>query len=256
MFPAVGQNLKLGRGSLLLAPHDGVNAEAGYIFMGNIPSLEGTWEIETREKFSSTQAASPKIASAVIRQNLTLTAQCDEHTKENLKRFFFATEATATQALSTTNSVAITDVITGRIYDLGKRNITNVVAKKGTTILASGVDYNVYTAAGSISFIDATLLSDGDDLVVEFDNPLLVINQLRFGRVAEQFAKLLYIADDANTSGVSAGDRMVFWKTQVTPDGAYQLISDDYTSFNLKFAVLSDSTHPSDPLGHHERAAA
>src|SRR5262245_9090900 len=104
MFPAVGQNLKLGRGSLLLAPHDGTTAEEGLILMGNIPSLELSWEVETREKYSSTQASSPLLDQAVIRQTLTVTAQCDEHTKENLKRFFFATEATANQALSTTGT--------------------------------------------------------------------------------------------------------------------------------------------------------
>lgn len=253
MFPAVGQNLKLGRGSLLLAPHNGTVAEDGFIFLGNIPSLEFSWELETREKFSSTQRTSPLLAQATVRQDLSLTAQCDEHTKENLKRFFFASEATANQTLSTTNSVAISDIVFDRTYDLGKRSITNVVVTRGSTVLVNGTDYTLYSAPGFIIFTDSATLVAGDDVTVAFDNPALSIDHMRLGQISEQLCKLLYIADDANSTGVSAGDRYVFWKAQITPDGSYQLISDDYTSFNLKFRVLTDSAHPSDPMGRFER---
>jgi hypothetical protein len=256
MFPANGQNLKLGRGSLLFAPHDGTDSEDGYIFVGNVPSLELSWEIETREKYSATQASSPLLAQATIRQDLSLVAQCDEHTKENLRRFFFATEGTADQALSTTGSKVITDVVVGRVYDLGARQVTNVVGTKGSTALVSGTDYTLDATPGTVIFLDSANVSDGDDINVAFDQPLVTIDRLALGRVSEQLAKVMYIADDSNTSGVASGDRFVFWKTQVVPDGAYQLISDDYTSFNLRFRVLNDPAHPTNPLGYFDRVRA
>jgi hypothetical protein len=255
MFPAVGQNLKLGRGSLLLAPHDGTSAEEGLILMGNIPSLELSWEVETREKYSSTQASSPLLDQAVIRQTLTVTAQCDEHTKENLKRFFFGTEAAADQALSTTGAKAITDLVVERAYDLGKRQVTNVVGTKGSTALVSGTDYTLYASQGMVVFHDTATISDGDDVNFAFDCAAVNIDHIRLGRVSQQFAKLVYIADDANQAGAASDDRWVFWKTQVTPDGAYQLVSDDYTSFNLAFKVLSDNSQTNDPLGRIERVS-
>jgi hypothetical protein len=256
MFPAVGQNLKLGRGSLLLAPYTGGVADAGYIFMGNIPSLEFSWELETREKKSATQSASPLIASATIRQDLSLVAQCDEHIKENMKKFFFGTEATADQTLSTTGSYPITDVLVGRVYDVGSRQITNVVAKKGSTVLVNGTDYTLYGTSGQIIFLDTATVSDGDDLTVEFDRPVVTVDRISLGRVSEQLAKIMFIADDANSSGIAAQDRFMIPKVQVTPDGAYQLISDDYTSFSLRFRALSDSTVPASPLGWFERVRA
>lgn len=253
MFPAVGQNLKLGRGSLLLAPHDGTTAEEGLILMGNIPSLELTWEVETREKYSSTQASSPLLDQAVIRQTLTVTAQCDEHTKENLKRFFFGTEAAADQTLSTTGTKTVTDLVTERAYDLGKRSVSNVAITKGSTPLVANTDYTLYASQGMVVFHDTALISDGDDVTANFDCAAVSIDHIRIGRVAQQFAKLVYIADDANQAGSASDDRYVFHKTQVTPDGAYQLVSDDYTSFNLAFKVLADNTQTNDPLGRIER---
>jgi hypothetical protein len=253
MFPANGQNLKLGRGSLLFAPHDGTVAEAGYIFVGNVPSLEFSWDIETREKYSATQRSSPLLASSTSRQDLTLVAQCDEHTKENLKRFFFATETTANQTLSTTGSTPVNDLVTGRSYDIGGISVTNVVVKKGSTVLVAGTDYDLYATQGMLMFKDSAAISDGDDVVIEYDRPLVNIDRLAIGRVSEQLCKILYIADDANTSGASAQDRYVLHKCSITPDGAYQLISDDYTSFNLRFKVLNDPANPNNPLGYFER---
>jgi hypothetical protein len=256
MFPANGQNLKLGRGSLLFAPHDGSDAEDSFIFIGNVPSLEMTWEIETREKYSATQGSSPLLAQATIRQDLSIVAQCDEHTKENLKRFFFATESTANQSLSTTGSLVVTDVITGRAYDLGSRSVTNVVVTKGSTVLVNGTDFTLYADNGLLMFTDSANVTDGDDINVAFDRPLVNIDRIALGRVSEQLARVMYIADDSNTSGIAARDRFVFWKTQIVPDGAYQLISDDYTSFNLRFRVLNDPAHPTNPLGYFDRVRA
>lgn len=253
MFPANGQNLKLGRGSLLFAPHDGTDAEDGYIKIGNVPSLEFSWDIETREKYSATQSSSPLLASSTSRQDLSLVAQCDEHHKENLKRFFFGSETSQNQTLSTTGSTPITDVVTGRAYDIGAVSVTNVVVTRGTTTLVAGTDYEVYALQGMIEFKDSANVSDGDDVTVAFDRPAVTIDRIAIGRVSEQLCKVLYIADDANTSGVAAGDRYVLHKCSITPDGAYQLISDDYTSFNLRFRVNADPAHPTNPLGYFER---
>lgn len=256
-IPAVGTNLKLGRGALLLAPYTGGVPDAGYLKMGNITSLEGSWEIETVQKRSSTQASSPVIAEAVTSQVLTLTASCDEHTKDNLKLFFFGTEAAANQTAQTTNNKAINDIVTGRVYEIGHRNITITTVMKGTTALVSGVDYKAYPVQGLIEFIDSANLSDLDDVTVNYTRPIVSIDHIRIGRVSEQLAKLRYIADDSNQSGVSAKDQHVYHKVQVTPEGAYQLISDDYGPFSLRFLVLDDSANnPNDPLGRIERIKA
>lgn len=257
MIPAVGENLKLGRGALLLAPWVAGVATVDYEKMGNITSLESSWEIEEIKKKSSTQASSPIIAQAVVSQELSLVASCDEHTKENLKRFFFATEAVADQTADSTNTVAITDLITGRVYDLGARNITITTVLKGSTALVSGTDYKVYPVQGVIEFLDSATISDGDDVNVNFSKPVVAVDHIRIGQVSEQIAGLRYYADDANQSGVAAKDVHVYHKVQITPDGAYQLISDDYGPFSLRFLVLSDAAnHPDDPLGRIERLRA
>ena len=69
--------------------------------------------------------------------------------------------------------------------------------------------------------------------------------------------KLSYFADDATTSGIAAKDILIVPKAAVIMDGEYQLISDDFGTFNLQFDVLDDSVnYPGRGLGWFERGAA
>lgn len=256
MIPAVGENLKLGRGALLLAPWTGGVPDTAYQKVGNITSLELSWEIEELKKKSSTQASSPVIAQAVLSQELSLVASCDEHTKENLQRFFFGTVAAANQAADSSEVKNFTDVVTGKVYDIGFRNITLISILKGSVALVANTDYVIYTTQGYIEFKDSATISDGDDVALTFSRPVVSVDHIRIGRVSEQIASLRFLADDSNQSGAGAQDVHVFHKVQVTPDGAYQLISDEYGPFSLRFLVLDDSANnPNDPLGRIERRA-
>lgn len=257
MFPAVGQNLKLGRGSLLVYPHNGIVAAAGGVPIGNAESLTFSWEIEEREKYSSTQSSSPLLAQAKIRTKLSLLCQCDEHTEQNLMKYFFATKAAANQAATSTGTASFTAVVLGAVYDLGHRNVSDVVLTVGTDTLVLGVDYELYAAAGLVRFLETSVELDGGETVnAAFDGAAVTLSHYRIGQNPEQFAKLVYVADDANTSGISAGDRFVFHKTQIMPEGDYQAIGDDYVPFNLRFSVLPDPAFFADPLGRFERVGA
>lgn len=257
MFPAVGQNLKLGRGSLLIYPHSGTVAAAGAVPVGNAESIAFSWEIEEREKYSATQSSSPLLAQAKIRTKLSLLVQCDEHTEENMMRFFMATKAAANQGPTTGGVANFTSIEKGKIYDLGHRNVSSVVLMVGTNPLVLGEDYQLYAAAGFVQFLETSLtLNGGENVSASFVGAQVNLDHFRIGQNPEQFAKLVYVADDANTSGIAAGDRFVFHKTQVMPEGDYQAVSDDYVPFNLRFSVLPDPAFFADPLGRFERVAA
>lgn len=254
MFPAVGQNLKLGRGSLLVYPHNGVTAGDGGVPIGNAESLSFSWEIEEREKYSSTQSSSPLLAQAKIRTKLSLLVQCDEHTESNLMKFFFATKAAANQAATSSGAATFNSIVKGAVYDLGHRNVSNVVLMVGTNPLVLGVDYDLYAAPGLVQFRqDSLTLTGGENVSASFTGAAVNLSHFRIGQNPEQFAKLVYVADDANTSGIAAGDRFVFHKTQVMPEGDYQAVSDDFVPFNLRFSVLPDPAFFADPLGRFER---
>lgn len=256
-FSANGENLKLGRGALFLAPWSGSTppaASALGTFVGNITSLEQTSENESREKYSSTEQSSPLLDSRVIRQKYAFAASFDEHTMLNLKLFMSGDQTSVAQSLSTTGTITLTDVTVGDTYYIGARNVTNVVVLEGSVAKVLNTDYLLDATLGLITVLGTGTVIDGDDLVVNFDQPAATIQKIRGGTTVSPTYKLTFQADDANAEGNSAQDRLTVWKVSVNADGAYPLISDDYASFGLRFDVLSDSAnHPTEPFFILER---
>lgn len=256
-FHANGENLKLGRGALFLAPWAGSTPPAGSLigeFLGNCTACALASENESREKYSSTEQSSPLLDSRVIRQKYTVTVALDEHTMHNLKLFMSGDVTSVAQALSTVGSIALTDVTTGHTYYLGARNVTNVVVLEGTTPKVLNTDYSLDAEQGLVTILAGGTVITGDDLTVTFDQPAATIQKIRGGTVVSPNYKLTYQADDANSGGDGARDRLTVWKASVNADGELGLISDDYGGFGLRLEILSDAAnHATEPFFIHER---
>jgi hypothetical protein len=256
-FSANGENLKLGRGALFLAPWSGSTAPSGDSigeFVGNITSLEVSSENETREKYSSSEQSSPLLDSRVIRQSYEGVAALDEHTLTNLKLFMSGQTATVSQSLNATATKSLASIVLGDTYYIGARNVTSVVVKKVAVVKTLGTDYLLDAEQGLVTFLATGSLVDGDTITVEFAQPALTVQKVQGGTRVSPTYKLTFQADDANAEGNAAGDRLTVWKVTVNADGAYPLISDDYASFGLRFKFLSDSAnHPTEPFFILER---
>jgi len=255
-LPANGQNAKLGKGSLLLALWDANGDTNGFDFMGNANSIEVAAEATNVELFSSTQAAAPLLDRARTRISYTMTVSLNEFTKQNMEYFLAGERNTKVQGSATATPITFTDIVTGRWYQLGARQVTNVVAVKvpGSGVLVLDTDYKLNTEFGIIQFLDSASLSDDDDVLVEFDNPALSIDQIRIAQAGTKYAHLLYLSDDANTQGNAAQDRLEIWKVDVSPEGGLQFISEEYGAFSLTMGAIDDSTnHPDDPFGTLDR---
>lgn len=256
MWPANGQNTKLGKGSLFLARIVSGVSEA-LDFMGNANSISINSEPTNVQLFSSTERSGALIAEANLRTLYTLTASLNEYAKNNLLLWFKASENSKAQDASTGKTILISNVVKGKFYELGARRVENAVLMIGTDTLVSGTDYTLNSEFGIFKILDgSTKVSDAgtDDIEVTFEQPALTITQLRLNREASQECRLLYLADDANTSGVGAKDRLEVWRVNVAPEGELNLISDDYGAFSLTMTVMDDSAnHPDDPYGTLDR---
>jgi hypothetical protein len=255
-FSANGENLKLGRGALFLAPWSSGTAPGAADFgkfVGNVTTLELTSTNETREKYSASEQSSPLIDRRVIRQAYELVAACDEHTMDNIKLFMSGDRTTVSQSSGTAATFALDNVIVGNTYYIGARNVTSVVVKEGATTLTAGTDYSVDAALGLVTILGGGV-ADLDDLEVTFNKPAATIQKVRGGTTVSPTYKLVYQSDDANTDGNAAQDRLTVWKVSVAADGGYSFVGDDYSSFSLRFSVLSDSAnHASEPFFVLER---
>lgn len=260
MLPANGQNVKLGKGSLLLNQLNADEERTGFDFVGNATAISLSCEVTKAELYSSTQQSAPLLASAVTRVKYTVTMTLSEYTLGNLRRFLLGEEAVKTQnvASAATANFTGTDVVPGRYLDVGVRRITNVSVTRDTTdTLAVNDDYVVYSDEGVIHLVPGGAVQEGDSIVVTYDAPALTIDQVRIAKVGSAVCHLLYYADDANTDGVGSQDKLELWRVNVAPEGELNLVSDEYGSFQLTAEVLSDAAnHPNDPFGTLDRVRA
>lgn len=256
-LPANGENLKLGKGSLLLDALTTAGLHTGFDFVGNVSALTLAAAVTKAQKFSSTQRSSPLIGSAITRIGYTLTATLDEFTLNNLKKFLLGESNTKTQTVATNATKTFTgvQVVPGRYLDLEKRRVTGVIVTRDTTEIAVlDTDYTLNSEFGLIHILEGGGITAGMDLSIEYDAPALTIDQVRIAKDAAPVCHLLFLADDANQDGAGARDRLEMWRVQIAPEGDLGLISDEYGSFQITMEVLSDATsHPNDPFGTLDR---
>lgn len=255
-FPADGTKVKLGKGALLLDQLTSAGAAQGFDFAGNVSALSLSAEVQNAELYSSTQQAAPLVARAPTRVSYTLTATLNEYNLSMLRKFLLADENTKTQTAAA-DQAFINDIVLGRYYQIGARQVTDVVVSVGSVVMTLNTDYTLNSEFGIVRPLEGGSITDSADLVIDYSRPALSIEQLRIAKVAAPICHLLYLSDDANQDGAASQDRLEIWRVNVAPTGELNLISDEYGSYQLTMAVLSDAeNHPNDPFGTLDRIAA
>ena len=256
-LPADGKQVKLGKGSLLLAPYTSEGLAGPLEFVGNVSALTLSAAITKAQLFSSTQSSAPLLAEAVTRTGYSITATLNEFRLANLKKFLLGQDNLKTQgaAAGQAKVFAANEVKAGGYLDLGVRRPTAVVVtREGTDVMVLGTDYTIIQEFGLIKLLTTGGIQDGDEVEVEYTQPALEIDQIRIAKEGSPQCRLLYLSDDANVDGNSSKDRLEIWRVSVAPEGDLNLISDEYASFQLSLAVVSDGEgHPDDPFGNLER---
>jgi hypothetical protein len=127
----------------------------------------------------------------------------------------------------------------------------------GSDVMVLNTDYSLNSEFGLVRPIPGGAINDDDDVTVDWEQPLVNISQLQIAKLASPIVHVLYLADDANADADGAKDRIEIWRANVAPEGELSLISDDFGSYQLTMAVLSDAeNHPSDPFGTYDRISA
>lgn len=252
MIPANAQNLKVGKGMVVLADWADVSTppDAGFdgVPIGNCESVVyDPGDIQTLEKYSSTQAAAPLLDKRVTRQNPSFVVQCDEHTYQNLARYFLGALSSSVQNAVGDTAKIFQDVLEGGVYDLGKFNTTIVsVVADGTQPLVIDVDYRHYGERGRIEFIKGGYVTTGMDVTVHFTATARTIEKIAGASNLNKFTRVTVFSDDVNQDGITAKGVVTGYKAQIAPEGQYPFVSDQYGQYSLRLALLQDTAHPTE----------
>lgn len=249
MLPANGDKLLLGRGAILFERSDA----PGLVFLGNCETLTLSTEDERQEKYSSTQAASIKIAEAVSQRTCSISVTGDEFDAYNLALVLMGEEATYSQTGDAITGEEVSDgVVLGRYYTLAERDISALSLTGdpggGDNALIEDTDYRIVDAQrGVIQILEAAEnIADGEALEADYTSGAITALRMIRGAVSSRIdGRLLFLGDP------SAGPayELEVWRCTIRPEGELPLISGEYAQWQFTAEVLDDSAnHPTEPL--------
>ncbi len=255
-FPANGDNLVLGRGSLLL-DRLASGVPTGLRFMGTAEAVARSMEDEKLEFRSSTQAGRPVIREVTQERTIEVLATLNEYQFENLALSFMGDLVDVAQSSATGSTVEFDSVQPGRYYDVGRRAISAVTVEDDTTptpvVFDVNDDYTVDAARGLIYIVPGGAITAGTNIVVEFNAAAGNIRRIRGGTRTSIEARLQFISD--NASGPNW--RYEAWRVSITPEGELGFVTDEFGNFQIRMKVLDDSAnHPDEPLDLLEQFTA
>lgn len=248
MLPANGDNLLLGRGSVLLDRFNN-GVATGLRFLGNAEAVSRSMEDDTLEFRSSTQALRPIIKEVTRERTIEYLLTLNEYQMENLALALMGDLVASSLTAATDAEIEFAAVKQGHYYDLGRRSVTAVAVEDDTTPTPVDFDvtddYTVDAARGLLYIVPGGAITDGTNLVVTFNAAAGALQQLRGGIRTSIEGRFQFWSD--NASGPNY--RVEAHKVSITPEGELGLITDEFGNFQLRLKVLDDSAnHPDAPL--------
>lgn len=229
------ENLLLNRGAGYFAEYTGATL-GGEENLGTLDQLAIQVAQETKEKYENLTSQSALYDSVVIRTNYTLNITGGEFSLGNIRRLLAGGDGTLTQTSGTVNDETVTtNAQLGLWYPLKKRKVSNVVVTVGTEVKAEGTDYTVDATSGRIFIVPTGTIAKGDAVVVDYAYATLNLETIEAGKQPQKYAMFRFISEPVR------GHRyeVIIPKVQVTADGEFGLITDDYGTWTLTARILT-----------------
>jgi hypothetical protein len=243
-------NLLVGAGVLFVDRFDASNARTGWRHMGNVSQLQLQTTPNIITKRSSMDPAKPIYDQLNKYLDINLKITADEITPENIALHLMGTTAPYTQpATAVTSEAVFPSTVPGSYFFTAKLGpISAVTVTFGSTPGVLGTDYAIVDAtAGLIEILAGTTQTGA--VTVSY-TPTAIVNAGGAIELSSSLAPLITCAFKYVGNPTRGRRRIIeIWKANVTPDGAQDLISDDYASVVLNGAILVDTVnHASSPL--------
>lgn len=239
-------NLTMGRGRIYIAKHQPcVSRPRGFRYVGYTDGFSISVETDSTDyngKEGGTDEVAQSVTTSITR---TATINLNDINPENLALFLLGKVENNTVDEMEDEKDEVEDINLGESIQIGEssdnpvgvRSLTEVsVAKDGDggSDLEEGTDYEVDLETGVLTLLkDAENIEDGDDIEITYStegySQSIVVSGNQTATVT-----LRYIAD--NPAGP---DRHILaTMVRLTPDGEYDLKSDDWQELGLSAAIL------------------
>jgi hypothetical protein len=239
----------LGKGSLLLDVFDANGLATGYRHFGNVTTAEQEIKDDKAELFQHINRTPTLIATAVKKRVLSLKLTGTDFSSDHMEIAMLGTKSTLTvaaDAITGETLASATAVKKGRYFATLIRNIdpaTVVVNQSGQ--LTEGTDYVIMDPIeGIIYFPLDSGVDDATAVTIDYTPIATSYDQVAGATKPFVKGKLRFVPDPTDGQKIA----VEWWRCNLTPNGKFELIKDDYGNWELEVMVLDDSeNHPDSP---------
>ena len=243
MAEAPGNHV-LGAGQLLFErlPEGTRIGTSQYRYLGNTPGFSlGTSE-ETLDHFDADYGTRAKNFTVTLSTDTTANITLDDISAENLALWFRGVVEQKTIAQAPNQSDVFAGITLGSVLVLGAADdlptgaghVSGVSVESGVETIAAAGNWSVDEDAGVLTILpDAVDIADGDSITVKYTQDAATF-PLIIGRADAAYGVLFY--KDNATTGIRRDG--LFPYVKISPDGDYDLKSDDWQTLGLTVEIL------------------
>jgi hypothetical protein len=247
----IGNPLNLQRlsGELYWRP----TGENGFIHFGDVSLIKEVPEASTIDGYFHTRAATQR---QVRHDSKETTLKWEVELQERIQPveaylLFGKVGADLVQTLAAAATITFVDVVKGRVYDVGARNITNVVATVAAApkiegvringeIIPSNADVIVDAALGLIEIAPNGTIATLDDVLITYDKPALTMNVIDgIGQHAIRTGRAKLAMFDGTSTPAT---KIIEFDGQLTPKDRGQFDIDSFNKFSFELLATGDVT--------------
>lgn len=237
-----------GQGRVYLAQRDANGNPLALRWVGNVPDLKISLNIETIEHKESYSGQRLTDLQLIKSKDGEMNCTLEDFSVENIELSLYGQTASITGA-TVTGETLPTGILAGETRLLANQFISAVTVKdsSGTSKTLPATQYTVHANQGAITFND---IATGGPYVQPFKVDYTYGTARRSAMFKSAKPELWLRFDGINTADNNKPVVVDLYRVAINPTKDFSLISDDLQRFELSGRVLADTTKPeAGPLG-------
>ena len=223
-----------GQGRVFIGARTSSGNPAGLNFVGNVPDLKVSLSVETLEHQESQSGQRLTDLQIIKGKKGEFACTLEELIQTNLELSLYGSTTTVTSGTVTDEPVIATAEL-GKLYLLGKQNVSSVVIKAGAAAVAD-TKYTVNAKHGSIQFNDITGVTGA--ITASYSYGASSATAMFTQPLPERWVRF----EGLNTADSNKEVVIDLYRVAINPAKELSVITSDLLKFELSGQVLADLT--------------
>ena len=225
-----------GQGRVFIGARDTNGNPQGLTFVGNVPDLKVSLSVETLEHQESQSGQRLTDLQLIKTKKGEFACTLEELIQTNLELSLYGSTTTVTSGTVTDEPVIATAEL-GKLYLLGKQNVSSVIIKAGATTV-SNTKYTVNAKHGSIQFTDITGVTGA--ITASYSYGASSATAMFTQPLPERWVRF----EGLNTADANKEVVIDLYRVAINPAKDLSVIGTELMKFELSGQVLADLTKP------------